>query len=207
MKRQSKVVTVCVLLSIVFVAVMFFLFTHPLRSRETALRQPKLGGADTKQHAVESVSNATDSLSGVLLKQYQNVPRWSTPLVAAAASGDLNAVKSLVAHGADVNQKPTGIGGETPLIIAIVHGNNEEVIDFLLEHGADPNIKSHTGMTALMYAVGMGDSQSNLVRKLVAAGADVNVKDKYGNSVLRYAKATPGATAIVEILKRAGAKD
>ena len=51
--------------------------------------------------------------------------------------------------GADINT--ADIRGMTPLMLAIAtdHGN-QAVIDLLLARGADPNIKSRAGETALI---------------------------------------------------------
>jgi hypothetical protein len=77
----------------------------------------------------------------------------NTPLQLAAASGDLELVKLLVAAGADVNFPPNN-QGSSPLQIACaplydlatIHGATPrnssgyvDIIDFLLREGADPN--------------------------------------------------------------------
>lgn len=58
-----------------------------------------------------------------------------SPLIAAITKDNLPAVELLVAHGADVNQKPNK--GAFPIEQAA--GNNA-MLKFLLKHGADPKI-------------------------------------------------------------------
>ena len=69
----------------------------------------------------------------------------------AAGGGSTEAVKLLLDAGANINAPD--VRGMTPLMLAIAtdHGN-QAVIDLLLARGADPNIKSRAGETALDWA-------------------------------------------------------
>ncbi|MDP2206172.1 MAG: ankyrin repeat domain-containing protein [Alphaproteobacteria bacterium] len=60
----------------------------------------------------------------------------------AAFRGDLRAVELLVKAGIDVNR--LGDMGYTPLHYAKMKGN-DDVVEFLLSHGASENIKSEFG--------------------------------------------------------------
>ena len=62
---------------------------------------------------------------------------------------DLEMVKLLVAHGADVNQK--NFRGATPLMGAAV-GKDAAVVKYLIEKGADVKARDQDGNTALMAA-------------------------------------------------------
>jgi ankyrin repeat protein len=62
---------------------------------------------------------------------------------------DLEMVKLLIAHGADVNQ--ANFRGATPLMGAAV-GRNASVVKYLIEKGADVNARDKDGHTALMAA-------------------------------------------------------
>ena len=74
----------------------------------------------------------------------QNVlHRSETPLAIAASNGNLDLVKLYVELGADVNSfnsYPLGAGGYSPLTNAI-GGNHEDVVEYLLQAGADPDVK------------------------------------------------------------------
>ena len=73
-----------------------------------------------------------------------------TPLHFAARQGHLEAARSLVEAGADINQV-TGGDKTSPLLIAIINGHFD-LAQFLLEKGADATLASENGVTSL-YAV------------------------------------------------------
>jgi len=91
----------------------------------------------------------------------------ATPLHDATLSGKVNAVRSLLMHGADVNVKTTGAivvmedyagiftestySGVTPLHLAAYKGY-AEIAKILLEWGADPNVRDNEGLTHLEIA-------------------------------------------------------
>ena len=80
----------------------------------------------------------------------QPIPGSMTPLLYAARDGKLDAVKLLVATGADVNQVEAN--GISTLLMAI--GNNRmDVARFLIEKGADVNHADWYGRTPLWQAV------------------------------------------------------
>src|SRR4028118_1321840 len=62
------------------------------------------------------------------------------------------AAKEALASGADINWKNDAMNGETLLIRAIKSFNDAKVVKFLLDNGADPNIKDDSGRTALSWA-------------------------------------------------------
>jgi len=74
-------------------------------------------------------------------------PFFMSPLMHALE--DLEMVKLLIAHGADVNQK--NFRGATPLMGAAV-GRNVAVVKYLIEKGADVKARDQDGHTALMAA-------------------------------------------------------
>ena len=57
-------------------------------------------------------------------------------------------IKNALKNGADIN---SSLHGHTPLVTAIASGN-QNIIDFLIRHGADPLKKSQDGMTPLIKA-------------------------------------------------------
>ena len=76
-----------------------------------------------------------------------NRPGW-TPLHYAAASGDDEIARLLLARGARVDaQSPPASGKFTPLMMAAREGH-EDTAMFLLGQGADPQLKNGEGLTA-----------------------------------------------------------
>lgn len=72
-----------------------------------------------------------------------------TPLLFATQSGHLNAVRSLVQRGANVNDAAPD--GTSALVMAIANGHYE-LAAYLLDKGADPNA-AHQGWNALVQVV------------------------------------------------------
>ena len=95
---------------------------------------------------------------------------YSPPLVAAAGSGDLQRVKTLLESGADPNGQdcddlPNAQGvvmkhlGFTPLMLAVGHGYLD-VARILIRAGADPNRATSDGRTAMDFALESGRTES-----------------------------------------------
>ena len=108
-----------------------------------------------------------------------------TPMLFAARQGSLANAKMLMAAGARVDAAGEG---QVPLVVAIERGR-VPFARFLLEHGADPNIKMRNGDTPLTAALAIGGRQLgydpdavvreppgklDLIRDLIASGADPN---------------------------------
>ena len=66
----------------------------------------------------------------------------TTPFHFAVRKGDMRTVQTMLAAGADVNDKRSG-DFATPLLIAIINGH-EDLVDLLLDKGADPNAEGGT---------------------------------------------------------------
>jgi ankyrin repeat protein len=93
-----------------------------------------------------------------------------TPLLHAAMSGDVDAVKTLLAAGASIDQPAAD--GMTPLVVAIVKFN-QQVALYLIEREADVHAAG-AGFTALHCAALTG--QIEVAKALLARGADPNAR-------------------------------
>ena len=119
----------------------------------------------------------------------------------------MTGVEILCAAGADPNAQNKL--GETILYLALNERGEEPdaILDFLLRHGADPNIPSLDGSTPLELAARAGRTQA--VRKLLEYGAEANPATNDDNDVpggLPLQQACLGGHAdIIEILLDAGA--
>lgn len=85
-----------------------------------------------------------------------------------------------------------------------VRDNNLELVETLLEHGADPNQRDLSDMGIPLLSKAILEGRLTIARKLVAAGADPNAADSLGRTPLIYAAAT-GASGLVKILIQANA--
>ena len=91
----------------------------------------------------------------------------NTALMFAARSGDRRSAQLLVEAGSDVND--LSAFGTSPAMMA-VHGGNSELLDYLLENGADPDL-NRRGQTALHVAGVRGNPQA--VKVFIKHGADL----------------------------------
>ena len=97
-----------------------------------------------------------------------------TPLMLAAAFGSPDAVRFLIASGADV--KAANHAGVTALHWA---ASDLTKTRMLLDAGADVNAVSQLGRTPLIVAAS-ANGTADVVRLLLAKGADVNAADALG---------------------------
>ena len=105
--------------------------------------------------------------------------------------------------------------GQTAFLRAAFSGDTE-VMQLLLEHGADPNLATFAGTTPLMAAAGVGwvvdqtytvsmPSLLEAIRICLAHGADVNAVNSMGLTALLGA-ANKGANDIIRLLVANGAR-
>lgn len=157
--------------------------------------------------------------------------RETTPLMYAAAFGSLDAMKLLLAAGADVNAKNAFSAtallwcahdlakvrllidkgadvnvhskqGMTPLVIAALDDGAVDVVKLLIEKGANPSEPGAFNMTPLGAAAYSG--QTAAAKLLLEKGVEVNVKDERGDTPLINA-ATYGNVELIRMLLAHGA--
>ena len=152
-------------------------------------------------------------VGSVYIKEFLDHGRAS--LHQAARHGDLSAVESFIAAGADVNAESWA--GMTPLHYALWFNEDHAIVDALLAAGADVNAKGARFGDTLMYRAsshpiephGRGPS---VVEFLIAAGADVHARGRDGRTSLHEAVARASVSdeyndvlSIVSLLLAAGA--
>jgi ankyrin repeat protein len=91
------------------------------------------------------------------------------PLAYAAAYGNLEIVKLILAKGADIDGAVAY--GDVPLIKAAEHGN-KHIIEYLLEQGADVNKPNAFGVSPFIGFCAAGDME--LVQLAVKHGGKIN---------------------------------
>ena len=145
----------------------------------------------------------------------------------------LGLIQTLIEHGADVNARTRevpplrrflmGLGdlswvdftGQTPFLRAALSGDTT-VMRLLLEHGADPNIKTFAGTTALMAAAGLNwmggqtyteskESLMDAVKICLDKGADVNAANSMGLTAV-FGAVNRGSDDILTLLVEKGAR-
>jgi nucleoside phosphorylase/ankyrin repeat protein len=123
-----------------------------------------------------------------------------TALTYAVEKGDLEIVKTLLAGGADPNLgRGSFVEGKalaTNIMIAALHGR-AEILEALLEKGADATAKTPQGATALMLAAGKGSEAC--VRTLLIKGVDPASVNVQGATARTLAEKT-GHYVIAKIL-------
>lgn len=120
----------------------------------------------------------------------------------AAADGDLSSVTELMSFDKSQANKedPTGW---TPLHYAAA-GNHVEIAKFLIENGADINLKTATdGKSALHWGAFHGHLP--VVELLISKGANINDKDDDGYTPLDIAKQTEKRN-LIHFLEEHGAQ-
>lgn len=99
----------------------------------------------------------------------------SDTLFSKVTRNDIDGVKALLAGGADINEQFEGYG-HTALIVACNY-NYEDLAVYLIEQGADINIRGSDGSTALIAAA---SNSPRLVELLLSKGADAGAKMENG---------------------------
>ncbi|XP_077188199.1 protein fem-1 homolog A [Paroedura picta] len=123
------------------------------------------------------------------------------PLWAASAAGHLPVVRTLLEHGACVNQ--TTRTNSTPLRAACFDGHLDVVRYLVGECGADLEVANRHGHTCLMIACYKG--HADIARYLLARGADVGRRSLKGNTALHDC-AESGSLEILKLLLDAQAR-
>ncbi|CAL7961031.1 conserved hypothetical protein [Alphaproteobacteria bacterium] len=119
----------------------------------------------------------------------------ATPLYVSAHLGNIEIAKLLVNLGAHVDAA-TKSNKATPLMAAAIN-SFPDVIEFLLNAGANPNAKDVGGNTPLILAALKGHSK--VAELLMKFGSDVNTVNNVGETALTLA-ASQGYLEVVEQL-------
>ena len=98
--------------------------------------------------ALVAFTNVAGASTVSAISTSKEIIEGNSPLCNAILKGDMATVKKFVEYGADVNEMSNGL---TPLMFAARY-NKVEILKYLLEKGADKQVKDERGNTALKYA-------------------------------------------------------
>ena len=114
----------------------------------------------------------------------------------AVEMGDVDLVMEHIKKGVDVN---TADSGGTSLLLGATAANNVDIVEFLVEAGADLDARHPaTGATALLAAAFLGLDEAAKV--LIDAGADPTIADYQGSSTMDMLTLSYGETDYVASL-------
>jgi ankyrin repeat protein len=119
----------------------------------------------------------------------------TSPLMYAAALGNIDAMKLLLRAGADVNAR--NAFDATALMWCI---NQPHMVRLLLAKGADVNARSTMGRTPLLLAAAYGNTE--VLKLLLAKGANVLTRDSFDNTPLLAATAANDSATVKLLLER-----
>ncbi|MFN2530962.1 MAG: ankyrin repeat domain-containing protein [Pyrinomonadaceae bacterium] len=137
------------------------------------MRAAENGEVDTVRKLLESGAQVDAKLSS-----------GETALILAAKEGHLEIVRLLVKRGGNVNAAVNG--PHTGLATVLTYGirsRNKQIIESLIEAGADVNPPQFVGMPPLAFAIYF-TRDPVIVKTLLDRGADVNLQNYAGMSAL-----------------------
>ncbi|KAL7920744.1 ankyrin repeat-containing domain protein [Trichoderma austrokoningii] len=107
-----------------------------------------------------------------------------TPLQLAARSGDIQAVRDILASQgrSAVNDAPRGYYGQTALQAACMQGH-EDVVKYLLDAGADVHFCGGNNFQRTGLQIACGQGNENVVRLLLEAGSEVNMSPAMNHGI------------------------
>ena len=157
---------------------LFSQFDRALKERRQFIRQRHL---DITEEIAQGMPkwNAKPA-DPAIIPSFGNLKPKGDSIWSAAAEGNLNSVKEHLAKGLDINAKG-GTLKSSALVSATLY-DQVKMTEFLIQSGADVNVKGDDGGTALHAAAFLG--QYEIAKLLIQNGADVNARNNEGETVI-----------------------
>jgi ankyrin repeat protein len=130
------------------------------------------------------------------------VKDFTEELFDAISQNDFESVRECIANGANINANYDR--DVLSAALAWTEKKNYQIVECLIEAGANPNNRSSDGTTALYWATVAKDE--NLVRRFISIGATVEYEEPKDGYSSVHAVAEHGNTEIAKLLLGAGGK-
>jgi hypothetical protein len=152
-------------------------------------------------------------LQGVSIMQNPQVATWFLLNTLASDTPEKIQRANTILNIPNLDINIQNENGDSVLMLATRTGN-DALVQRLLNAGANPNLQSASGNTALINAANFGITRGlgtkyhghpELVRALLANGADINLKDASGRTALDYAIKNR-QPEIIKLLEEAAAR-
>ena len=143
-----------------------------------ALNSLKWAISRTGKRGINDVKELLENNQRIPVNYVTDEPTPQTPLVYACYRNSPEKVRMLIEYGAYVGRKEEKLyrNKESPIFVA-ARENHLEILNELIDNGADVDAKRDDGMTPLMIAAWNG--HVSIVKALVKAGADKYIEWKY----------------------------
>jgi ankyrin repeat protein len=169
--------------------------------KQTVVQQLLAYGAAISLHEACALGDV-DTVKYLVLEESAPISEYSfdgwTPLHLASFFGGYEAALFLIEQGADVNAISSNNLKNRP-IHAATAGRKFPLVELLLMHQADPNLKQDGGWTPLIQAVHNFDK--DMVKLLLSHGADSSISNDKGHTAIDVA-AEKEYEDILELLER-----
>ena len=134
-----------------------------------------IAGADPNDG--ESLYHAAGSEECVRVLLEHGARPDSNILANAIAHSNVGAVRLLLQHGADANA--AGAQHISPLVFAIRGRRPAQIVSALLEHGADPHVRTPDNQSAYKYALAAGLPEIAAMLEKAGAREDLSIEDAF----------------------------
>lgn len=151
-----------------------FLFVQGLNAQNNDKNIFDIARSGTLEEAQNLVSLIPDAVN-------QTDSHGFSPLILACYRGNIEVAKYLLKHVKDINY----LSREGSALAAVSVNYNKEMVQELLEYGADPNLADSNGTTPLFWATKSGNIE--LAELLIKYHADKNLTDGQGKTAFEYA--------------------
>ena len=171
------------------IKVVTYLIKHGVPSIRDYVNRRDDNGQTALHHAVQCFDPISCEILSCLIEHGGDVNSTydnCTPLMIAAARGQMKLVTFLIEHGANLDRRDKDDQTALHHAVQCFDPISCEILSYLIENGAEVNaFTRRDNCTPLMLACKYG--HLNAVTSLIEHGAKVNLQDAIGNTAVHYA--------------------